>query len=328
MEIPAEFGLVRRHGARGVGLYRTEFLFSQRDGRLPTEEEQFEAYARLAELVGENGAKVRLFDLGGDKPGANVQEAERNPALGLRAIRYCLTREEVLRTQARAVLRAAARGPLDLLLPMISDVEDVRRARRIVEEERERLVAEGGEAGRVRIGAMIEVPAAVLVADKLAREVDFFNLGTNDLVQYLLAVDRSNDSVAEWFRSLHPAVLQSVGRALSAASGAGIPALVCGEMAAAPAYATVLVGLGARDLSMTPAAIPRVRRVLAEIDAGFAESVAGECMECATADEAEEVVRVRLGARWPQLFPPKFLPAPKAGGYNSAEVEQANSTAP
>jgi len=328
VELPAEFGGVARYGARGVGLYRTEFLFSQRDGRLPTEEEQFDAYSRVAALAGEDGAKVRLFDLGGDKPGANLQEAERNPALGLRAIRYCLSREEVLRTQARAVLRAAARGRLDLLLPMISDVKDVRRARRIVEEERERLVAEGQEAGPVRIGAMIEVPAAVLVADKLAREVDFFNLGTNDLVQYLLAVDRSNDSVADWFRSLHPAVLQSIERALSAARAAGIPSLVCGEMAAAPAYATVLVGLGARDLSMTPAAIPRVRRVLAEVEAGFAESVARECLECATADDAEEVVRVRLGGRWPQLFPPKSLPAPKSGGYNSEEVEHASPTAP
>jgi phosphoenolpyruvate-protein phosphotransferase (PTS system enzyme I) len=328
VELPAEFGGVGRHGARGVGLYRTEFLFSQRDGRLPTEEEQFEAYARLAAVAGEDGAKVRLFDLGGDKPGASVQEAERNPALGLRAIRYCLTREEVLRTQARAVLRAAARGRLDLLLPMISDVEDVRRARRIVEEERARLIGEGRGAGPLKIGAMIEVPSAVLVADKLAREVDFFNLGTNDLVQYLLAVDRSNDSVAGWFRSLHPAVLQSVARALDAARAAGIPALVCGEMAAAPAYATVLVGLGARDLSMTPAAIPRVRRVLAQVEAGFAASVARECLDCATADEAEEIVRERLGSRWPQLFPPKSLPAPKAGGYNSAEVESANSTVP
>jgi phosphoenolpyruvate-protein phosphotransferase (PTS system enzyme I) len=325
VELPAEFDGVRRYGARGVGLYRTEFLFSHRDGRLPTEEEQFEAYARLAALAGEDGANVRLFDLGGDKPG--VQEAERNPALGLRAIRFCLSREDVLRTQVRAVLRAAALGPVDLLLPMISDVEDVRRARRVVEEERARLVGEGAAAGRVRVGAMVEVPSAVLVADRLAREVDFFNLGTNDLVQYLLAVDRSNDAVADWFRSLHPAVLQSVERALAAARAAGIPALVCGEMAAAPAYATVLVGLGARELSMTPAAIPRVRRVLARIDAGFAASVARECAECATADEAEETVRLRFGARWPQVFPPKFLPAPKAGGYNSAEVGSRNPTA-
>ncbi|MCA1613759.1 MAG: phosphoenolpyruvate--protein phosphotransferase, partial [Acidobacteria bacterium] len=263
VELPVEFEGVRRYGARGVGLYRSEFLFSQRDGRAPTEDEQFRAYAQLAELTGEDGAKIRLFDLGGDKLGAGEPETERNPALGLRAIRLCLRREDVLRTQARAVLRAAARGRLDLVLPMISDIEDVRRVRAVIEEERARLVAEGQEIGEIKIGAMIEVPAAVFVADKLAREVDFFSLGTNDLVQYLLAVDRSNDEVAEWFRSLHPAVLQSVHRAVAAARDAGIPSIVCGEMASGAAYATVLVGLGARELSMTATAIPRVRAALA-----------------------------------------------------------------
>lgn len=325
VELPAEFDGVRRYGARGVGLYRSEFLFSQRDGRAPTEDEQFRAYALLAKLTGEDGAKIRLFDLGGDKLGAGVPETERNPALGLRAIRLCLRREDVLRTQARAVLRAAARGRLDLVLPMISDIEDVRRARAVIDDERARLTAEGVEIGEIKIGAMIEVPSAVFVADKLAREVDFFSLGTNDLVQYLLAVDRGNDEVAEWFRSLHPAVLQSVCRALSAARDAGIPSIVCGEMASGPAYATVLVGLGARELSMTATAIPRVRAALAGIETAAAEDIAGECLSAATADEAEEIVRVRLGARWPQLFPAKALPAPKAGRYNS---EQAGRIGP
>jgi phosphoenolpyruvate-protein phosphotransferase (PTS system enzyme I) len=327
VELPAEFDGVGRYGARGVGLYRSEFLFAQGSGGPPTEDEQLAAYARLAEIAGEDGAKVRLFDLGGDKLGALDAESERNPALGLRAIRYCLTREDVLRTQVRAVLRAAARGRLDLLLPMISDVDDVRRARAVIDEERARLAAEGKEFGAVLVGAMIEVPSAVFVADKLAREVDFFSLGTNDLVQYLLAVDRSNDSVAAWFRSLHPAVLQSVERATSAAREAGIPSMVCGEMASGPAYAVVLVGLGARELSMTASAIPRVRRVISEIDAGEAEAVARECMACATADESEEVVRVRLGARWPKLFPPKALPPPKGGDYNSGRADQAGSAA-
>ena len=326
VELPAEFDGVRRYGARGVGLYRSEFLFSQRDGRLPTEDEQFRAYTLLAELTGGDGAKIRLFDLGGDKLGAGVHETERNPALGLRAIRLCLRREDVLRTQARAVLRAAARGRLDLVLPMISDIEDVRRARAVIEDERARLVSEGQEIGEIKIGAMIEVPAAVFVADKLAREVDFFSLGTNDLVQYLLAVDRSNDEVAEWFRSLHPAVLQSVHRAVSAAREAGIPSIVCGEMASGPAYATVLVGLGARELSMTATAIPRVRAALAGIEAGAAAEVARECLSAATADDAEEIVRLRLGERWPQLFTTKALPAPKAGRYNSEQAGRVGPT--
>lgn len=325
VELPAEYEGVRRVGARGVGLYRSEFLFSLR-GDAPTEDEQCEAYAELARVAGADGARVRLFDLGGDKLPGGAQDEERNPALGLRAIRLCLRRDDVLRTQARAVLRAAARGRLDLVLPMVSDVSDVRRARRIIDEERARLGEEGREIGGIKVGAMIEVPSAVVVADRLAREVDFFSLGTNDLVQYMLAVDRSNDEVAEWFRTLHPAVLESVGRVVGVAAEAGIPAIVCGEMAGTPAYAVILVGLGARDLSMTATAIPRVRRVLAEIDAASAQAIARECLAAAGADEAEELVRVRLAEKWGALFPPKTLPAAKGEGYNSRRVEQTNTT--
>jgi len=257
---------------------------------------------------------VRLFDLGGDKLGTDEANVERNPALGLRAIRFCLQQEEILRTQLRAILRAAAHGRLELVLPMISDVAEVRRARRIMEEERARLQLEGREFGLVRVGAMIEVPSAVLMAERLARAVDFFSLGTNDLVQYLLAVDRANDEVADWFRTLHPAVLQSIKRALDAAAAAGIPANVCGEMAATPTYAVVLLGLGARDLSMAAASIPRVRRTLAGVEAKRARVIAEECLACETADEVEELVRVRLTAAWPQLFPVNSLPALKREG--------------
>ena len=158
---------------------------------------------------------------------------------------------------------------------------------------------------------MIEVPSAVLTADKIARAVDFFELGTNDLVQYLLAADRSNDKVAEWFRSLHPAVVQSISRTLEAAREANIPAIVCGEMASTPAYAVLLAGLGAIDLSMTPSSIPRVRRVLAAIDSRDARSIALECLQGQTADEVEDLVRERFKAHWPDLFPPKSLPAPR-----------------
>ncbi len=314
VELPAEYEAVRRSGACGIGLYRSEFLFTQR-GQMPTEDEQFAAYTEIAELAGAHGATVRIFDFGGDKMGAAVQsDGERNPALGLRAIRFCLRREDVLRTQARAILRAAAQGHLNLVLPMVSDLTDVRRARRIIDEEREKLTREKRAAGPVKIGAMIEVPSAVLTADRLAREVDFFSLGTNDLVQYLLAVDRSNDAVADWFRSLHPAVLESIERTLSAARAATIAAVVCGEMAATPAYAVVLIGLGARDLSMAASSIPRVRRVLAGIETARAREIALECLECETADDVEELVRQRLGAQWPHLFPPETLPPPKGRG--------------
>jgi phosphotransferase system enzyme I (PtsI) len=310
VELPAEYEGVKRFGARGIGLYRSEFLMTQR-GVMPSEDEQCEAYLEVARLAGEDGATVRLFDLGGDKMGGLAHDTERNPALGLRAIRFSLAHEEVLRTQARAVLQAAAAvtvGRLDIVLPMISDVTDVRRARRIIDEESAKLEKEGKSAGRVRIGAMIEVPSAVLVAAKLAREVDFFSLGTNDLVQYLLAVDRGNE-VADWFRSLHPAVLESISRTLEAAREASIPAVVCGEMAATPAYAVLLVGLGATDLSMTPSSIPRVRRAISGIEYAEAQSIARECLDGESADAVEELVRVRFRERWPHLFPPETLPA-------------------
>ncbi len=315
VELPVEYERVNRYGARGIGLFRSEFLLSHR-GSMPDEEEQRAAYEELALVAGDEGVTVRLFDLGGDKlPGPRPDSGEeRNPALGLRAIRFCLQHPEVLRTQARAVLRAAARGRIHLVLPMVSDVTDVRRARAVIEEERARLDAEGKETGPLRVGAMIEVPSAVLVAERLAREVDFFSLGTNDLVQYTLAVDRGNDEVAGWFRSLHPAVLISIRRALEAARAAGIPSVVCGEMAASPAYAAVLLGLGARELSMSPASIPRVRRVIEGLEEGEAARIAAECLECADADEVEELVRVRLGGRWPNLFPPEILPPPKSRG--------------
>lgn len=312
VELPAEYGGVARYGARGIGLYRSEFLMSQH-GLIPNEDVQCAAYVEIAELAGEDGATIRLFDLGGDKMAVGVAEmnGERNPALGLRAIRFCLRREDVLRTQVRAVLRAASRGRLDLVLPMISDITDVRRARAVIEEERTRLGHEGQATGAVSIGAMIEVPSAIFIAEKLAREVDFFSLGTNDLVQYLLAVDRSNDEVADWFRSLHPSVLHSIERTIGAATAAAIPAIVCGEMAATPAYAVILVGLGARVLSMTASSIPRVRRTLAGIDGRRAREIAAECLECGTADDVETVVRERLRAEWPHLFPPETLPAAK-----------------
>ena len=309
VELPVEYAGVSRFGARGIGLYRSEFLLSQQ-GSMPSEDEQCEAYKMVAEVAGEDGATVRLFDLGGDKLGGSF-ELERNPALGLRAIRFSLRHEESLRTQVRAILRAAVHGRLDIVLPMISDVSDVRRARAIIEEERVHLSSEGKPVGTVRVGAMIEVPSAVLTADRIAREVDFFSLGTNDLVQYLLAVDRGNEEAAEWFRSLHPAVLQSIGQTLEAARAACIPAVVCGEMASAPAYAAILLGLGATDFSMTASAIPRVRRRLAALEQRAMARIAAECLECATADEVEELVRERLGSEWPQLFAAKDLPPRK-----------------
>ena len=308
VELPAEFQAVQRFGACGVGLFRSEFLLS-RPGLMNSEQEQYEAYAAVAEAAGTDGAVVRLFDVGGEL-GSDVGEAERNPALGLRAVRFGLRHQDVMRTQVRAVLRAAATGRLSLVIPMVSDVADVKAAKRVIAEESESLRTRGERFSEVPVGAMIEVPSAVLTAEKIASELDFFELGTNDLVQYTLAVDRGNNQVAGWFRTLHPAVLYGIHRTLEAGRAANIPVIVCGEMASTPTYAVLLAGLGATDLSMTPAMIPRVRAVLAQIDTSEARQVADRCLAAASADEVEAIVRDEFKTRWPDLFTPNMLPHP------------------
>jgi phosphotransferase system enzyme I (PtsI) len=313
VELPTEFGAVLRFGACGVGLFRSEFLLS-RPGVMHSEEEQYLVYRALAEASGEDGAILRLFDVGGERSIEPFERPEKNPALGLRAIRFDLRHKDVMRIQVRAILRAAAIGRIDLVIPMVADVGDVRMAKVVISEEQARLQAAGTPFGSIRVGAMIEVPSAVLTAEKIAAEVDFMELGTNDLVQYTLAVDRGNDDVSEWFRTLHPAVLYGIQRSLNAAHEAGIQAVVCGEMASTPAYAVLLVGLGAIDLSMTPALIPRVRSTLSQIDSSEARIVARECLECATADEVEEIVRREFRTYWPNLFPAKSLPVKASTG--------------
>ena len=307
VELPTEFDAVKRFGACGIGLFRSEFLLS-RPGVLLSEERQFASYRAVAEASSEDGAVIRLFDLGGETGFELSDRPERNPALGLRAIRFGLKNEQVMRAQVRAILRAAKFGKLRLVIPMVSDLSDVRRAKAIIAAERDSLLNSGIDYADVEIGAMIEIPSAVITAEKIVKEVDFFELGTNDLVQYTLAVDRGNDDVSDWFRTLHPAVLYGINSTLQIARERGVPAIVCGEMASTPAYAVLLLGMGAIDLSMTPASIPRVRATLSQIDTTEAAQIARRCLECATADEVEEIVRTEFRDHWPELFPPKALP--------------------
>jgi phosphoenolpyruvate-protein phosphotransferase (PTS system enzyme I) len=300
IEFPEEADVALRSGAYGVGLYRTEFLFLNRKD-LPSEEEHFETYRKVAEKFVRHPVTIRTFDLGGDKFASQLELAEEmNPAMGLRAIRFCLKEKEIFKPQLRAILRASTYGKVRMMFPMISGVGELREAMAVVEEVR-------GELRRRRIpydkempiGIMIETPAAAIVADLLAREVGFFSIGTNDLIQYSLAIDRVNEHVSYLYEPLHPAILRMVRRVVEAGHDAGIPVSMCGEMAGEPLYSYALLGLGLDELSMNAAAIPRVKRILRKSVAYEAKEFAGTLLLHATAAEIDRALRKKVE----DLFP-------------------------
>ena len=307
LDLTDDFLQAKNAGAKGIGLYRSEFLFNQNRG-FPSEKEQVESYRKIAALVGEDGARIRTFDLNTEQIPDLNGEPEKNPALGLRAIRLSLKDEKPFRTQIRALLRASFETNLSIVLPMISDVSEIFAAKEIVEQEKERLTKRRQKFGNPKIGAMIEIPAAVFIAEEICREVDFLCLGTNDLVQYLLAVDRDNETVADWFRTLHPAVLRAIKLVLRAAEKHTIPATVCGEMAGSPVYAAVLIGLGADDLSMSPNSMRRNRRIISNIAFEEAHEIVKQLETCKTAAETEKKVREKFRKKWAHLFDKKDLP--------------------
>lgn len=310
LDITKGYNRARRYGANGIGLYRSEFLFNQNKG-FPSEKEQISAYEKIAVYAGEGGVKIRTFDLSVENLSEETESREKNPALGLRAIRLSLSHENQFRRQLRALLQASHGKNLDIVLPMISDVSEILRAREILETERTKLLRRKIKCGAPRLGAMIETPSAVLMIDEIVREVDFINLGTNDLVQYLLAVDRDNETVADWFRTLHPAVIRAIGRVLQAAETAAIPVIVCGEMAGSLVYAPILIGLGASDLSMNLNSIPRIRQIISNIAFEEASDIVAQLTKCRTADEAEDFVRTHFTRKWKHLFPPEVFPSKK-----------------
>jgi phosphotransferase system enzyme I (PtsI) len=265
-------------GANGIGLFRTEFLYLDRRD-LPTEEEQFQdACSALASLNG-RPATFRTLDLGGDKlPLAFKIPEGHNPALGVRAIRFSFQRPDVFRTQLRALHRAASRGPLRIMFPLITGVTDLHRAQQIVESVREELRREGVFHPRVPIGVMIETPSAAITADHLARHCDFLSIGTNDLIQYAFAADRDNRDVGELYHPLHPAILRFIKLTIDAAAAAGKPLSLCGDMAGDPLHAQILLGLGLRDFSMTATAIPRIKTVLRACHATEAQTLAAAAL--------------------------------------------------
>jgi phosphotransferase system enzyme I (PtsI) len=297
----------RQFGAKGIGLFRSEFLFHQNQS-FPSEQEQISAYQKAAALAGEDGVKIRLFDLSSEQLSGETEEREKNPALGLRAMRLGAGHKKQFRTQIRALLQASAGKKLDIVLPMVSDVAEILEIKEILRLEKAGLKKKNIEFGKPKLGAMIEVPSAVLMAEEIASEVDFINLGTNDLVQYLLAVDRDNESVADWFRTLHPAVLRAVKTVIRAAENKNIPLIICGEMAGSTVYVPILIGLGATELSMNVNSIPRVRQIISNIAFEEAHAIVKQLETCRTAFETEKAVENLFSTKWKHLFPAEIFP--------------------
>jgi phosphotransferase system enzyme I (PtsI) len=293
-----EVAAAKAGGAEGVGLFRSEFLFLQASPNLPDEDQQTEDYSRLLEAFPDAPVTVRTFDLGGKKLAREVfGNPEANPVLGLRGVRLCLQKPDFFRAQLRALLRAGGRGDgrLRIMVPLIGHVEEVKTTRVLLARYQHELAREGQAfAQDVAIGVMIEVPAAALIAEHLASEVDFFAIGTNDLTQYTLAVDRGNEQVAHLYRPFHPAVLNLVERVISIGRATGVSVSLCGEMAADPLAVPVLVGLGLEEFSMTPPAVPVARNLIRALSYREARRMAQKALTLATAKEVEEFLLEQL----------------------------------
>ena len=288
IELSSEIPDVLEYGADGVGLFRSEFLYlSGSEAEFPDEAAQAEIYRDALARLAPRPVVIRTWDLGGKKGFRQLPGFEEsNPVLGLRGVRLCFKRPAMFRTQIRALLRAASAGDLRILVPMISGIEEMRRVQSLIDECRDELRAEGIEVPeRILLGTMIEVPAAAIMADRLAAEVDFLSLGTNDLIQYTLAVDRANETVSELFRPHHPAVLRLIARVAEAARDAGKPVAVCGEMAGDPIFFMLLLGLGIREFSMGARSVPALKEVARMVSTEDAQRVARAALTLATADE-------------------------------------------
>lgn len=303
VDMPEESEIAAASGADGVGLMRTEFVVLGR-AAMPDEDEQYRAYRRVVDAFAGKPVVIRTFDIGGDKLPVGGFPTEANPFLGWRAIRMCLDQPDLFLVQLRALLRAAAHGDVRILLPLVVSVDEVRRTRALIAEAARTLNERGAVfRDRVQVGVMIETPAAAVSADTFANDADFFSIGTNDLVQYTLAVDRGNVNLAARFTPLHPAVLRLIGMTVDAGKRRGLEVAVCGEMGSHPLTAFVLIGLGIRHLSVAPRAVPMMKRVLRSIGAEAAREAAEAALASSTAAEAERIVRRLLLAAAHDLSP-------------------------
>jgi phosphoenolpyruvate-protein phosphotransferase (PTS system enzyme I) len=302
IEFAEEVPSLLSHGGEAVGLYRTEFLFLGR-GDLPTEEEHYQNYRRILEALAPRPVTIRTFDLGGDKLPAGMRIHAENPALGLRAIRYCLRQPELFRAQLRALLRASVHGNLKIMFPMISGVAELRAARKALDDARAELEREGVPMkAQIPTGIMIELPSAAMIADRLAKECDFFSVGTNDLIQYTIGIDRQNKDVAYLYKPLHLAVVRMLKGICDAARAAGVPVSMCGEMAGEPVNALVLIGLGVSELSMNGPSIPFVKRIVRAARAADGRALVERLLGLTVADDIEREVRAEMIRRFPGLL--------------------------
>lgn len=303
IEFAEEVGPVLEFGGEGVGLYRTEFLYLAGE-REPTEEEHFAAYKECVERLGGKPLTIRTMDLGADKyTQAQSRNPERNPALGLRSIRYCLKNLPMFKRQLRAILRASALGPVKLMLPLVTSIDEVRQSKHLINDIMEDLAEEGVAFDRdLQIGIMIEVPAAALMASNFAREVDFFSVGTNDLVQYTLAVDRTNEKVADVFAPAHPAVLKLVRDVVRAGRRREVPISCCGEAAGDIEFAALLMGLGVRTLSVSPGNVPGIKRLIRSISIDRCERLAKKAISFDSDTQVSMYVRDRLRKILPEAY--------------------------
>ena len=295
IEFPDEVPSVKLHGAEGIGLYRTEFFYMNRKD-LPTEEEHYEAYKYVAEAMKPSPVIIRTLDLGGDKFLSQFEiPHEMQPFLGWRAIRFCLARPDIFKLQLRAILRASVHGDLKLMYPMISGIEELEQANQILEEAKTELAAKGIPYNNdIEVGVMIEVPSAAMTADILARKADFFSIGTNDLIQYSLAVDRVNEKVAYLYEPAHPAVLRLIKNIIDAAHNANIKVGMCGEMAGEPSFALMLLGLGLDEFSMPPQVVPELKYIIRSVTIKQAQEIARRVLTLSTGKEVDDFSQEKL----------------------------------
>lgn len=299
IEVPEEVDAVLTHGTDGIGLYRSEFLFLRPQG-LPSEEEQYEAYTHVLAALEGKPVTIRTLDVGGDKVVPELGGfTERNPILGWRAIRFCLARSDLFKQQLRAMLRASVHGTLRIMFPMISGVEELNQALEILDEVKEDLASRGVPFDEhVPVGLMIEVPSAAMTADILARRADFFSIGTNDLIQYTVAVDRGNERIAYLYEPFHPGVLRLLRMIIESAHGSGISVGMCGEMAGDPIASLVLLGLGLDEYSMSASVVPEVKRIIRSTSMSEAEEIVGTVMDMKSYDEVDRFVQNLMERRF------------------------------